>query len=267
MKIYACIKRVPDTAASIRITGAASYDPDIKTIINPYDEYAIEQALRVREQAGGGEVVLVTLGPAAAASTLRGALAMGADRAILILCDDPFPGSRLTGRALARAIQQDGTPELIFTGRQAIDTEGMQVPFRLAAALDLPVANDVVSFEMSGRQLRVGRDLGAGEREILTLTTPCVLGVTRGLNEPRHAKLPEVLKAKKKEIRQIELAELGIAPPPDACQLVNLENMPDRGPATMIQGQPEEMARRLVGILKERLNLWRNRAESMGARS
>lgn len=264
MKIYACIKRVPDTAASIRIMDAARYDADVKTIINPYDEYAVEQALRVKEQTQGGEVILVTLGPAAAANTLRASLAMGADRAILIRCEDPFPGPRLTARALARAIEEDGTPDLVFTGKQAIDAEGMQVPFRLAAALDLPVATDVVSFEMSGPRVRVARDMGGGVREVLTLETPCVLGVTRGLNEPRHAKLPEVLKAKKKEIREVGLDTLEVTAPSDACELVKLENVPDRGPAVMIPGGPKEMARELNSVLRERLNLWRSRSTEKG---
>src|SRR5689334_1373196 len=134
MKIAVCVKHVPDTAAVIRLAGATAIDRAVKFILNPYDEFAVEETLRTREKAGAGEVVLVTLGPAAAEATLRAGLAMGADRAIHIVSEAALPDPRFVARALAAALKDDGLPGLVFTGMRAIDTEGWQVPYRLAAA-------------------------------------------------------------------------------------------------------------------------------------
>jgi electron transfer flavoprotein beta subunit len=251
MQIYVCIKHVPDTAANIRPLGGPSFDETVKFIINPYDEHALEQALLIREGKGGSEVIAVTVGKEAAAGTLRSALAMGADRGILVKTDAYFTDSLETGRLLKRAIELDGSPGLIFTGKQSVDTEGMQVPFRLAALLDLPVVVDVVAFSMAGGVVTVEREGEGGVREVIEMTAPCVVGAAKGLNRPRCPTLPEMMKAKKKDIKIIERADLPISLPHPAVEILELQAAPDRGRGTILKERPENMVRELLHLLRE----------------
>lgn len=251
MQIYVCVKHVPDTAATIRVIGGTGFDESVKFVMNPYDEYAVEQALRVRQQQGTGEVVVVSVGKPAAMSAIRSALAVGADRGILVKTDRQFLDSAVTSQALAKVIRQDGAPDLIFTGKQSVDTEGMQTHFRLAAALDLPVATDVVAFTMTDGKVVVEREIGGGTRESIEMTLPCVVGATRGLNEPRYPKLSDIMKARKKQVREMDLEELGVQPAPSgAPELVALEAAPERGEARMLLGTPREMAEQLLEHLR-----------------
>ncbi len=131
MQIYVCVKHVPDTAANIKITGDAEFDESVKFVVNPYDEYGVEEAIRIVKK-NGGEVVVVTVGKEAAVNTMRSALAMGAARGILVKTEKQFLDSSLTSLALHRAIIEDGVPDLIFTGKQSVDSEGSQTHYRLA---------------------------------------------------------------------------------------------------------------------------------------
>jgi len=249
MQIYVCVKQVPDTAANIKIAGEAGFDESVKFVMNPYDEYAVEEAVRIAKQEGG-EVVVVSVGNKTAANTIRSALAVGADRGILVTADMQFLDSMTTGMALKAAMEQDGTPDLIFTGKQSVDSEGMQTHYRLAAALGIPVATEVVSFAMENGKAVVECEIGGGDREVLELAMPCVIGATKGLNEPRYPKLPDILKAKKKPIAEFTLSTLGIEVPAGAVEVTSLTAMPERGAATMLEGSVKEMAAEMVGRLK-----------------
>lgn len=251
MQIYVCIKHVPDTAASIGIVGENGYDDKTpKFIVNPYDEYALEEALRIRQREGG-EVVVVTVGKEAAIGSIRTCLAVGADRAILVKTDAQFLDSSLTSMAIKKAIEQDGKPDLILTGKQSIDTEGMQTQFRLAAAFHMPVANDVVHLQIEGNRAVAETELGAGTRRVLEMALPCVVGAGRGLNEPHYPTLPQILKAKSKPIRQIELAELGVEASSAEREVLLLEPAPGRPGAKILEGSVRERIEELVRILQE----------------
>ncbi len=251
MKIYVCVKHVPDTAARITVVGDSGFAETCKFIVNPYDEYAVEEAVQLVNQAGGGEVVIVTVGKEAAIGTMRAALALGADRGILVKTEAQFLDSAITGRALQKAIAQDGSPDLIFCGKQSIDSEGMQTPFRLAKAFDMAVVTDVVGLSIGDGRAVAEREIGGGAREVLELRMPCVIGATRGLNEPRYPKLPDIMKAKKKEIRQIDMAELGEDLSSSLTEIVKLEAVPERGQARIMTGTTRESVEQLVRILKE----------------
>jgi electron transfer flavoprotein beta subunit len=246
MLIYVCLKHVPDTAANIRPLGGTEFDESVKFIMNPYDEYALEQALLIRESGSGAEVIAVTVGKEAAASTLRTALAMGADRAIHVRTETYFKDAVETGRLLHRAISWDGAPDLILTGRQSVDTEGMQVPYRLGVFFDIPVVVNVAAFSMAEGLITVEREIEGDVREVIEMTLPCIVGATKGLNRPRCATLPDMMKAKKKEIRVMTLADLGAAPDLPAMELLGLQPAPDRGRGRMLEGSPEQMARELL---------------------
>jgi electron transfer flavoprotein beta subunit len=251
MKIYVCVKHVPDTAANIKIVGENGFDDTgCKFIVNPYDEYAVEQAVQLVEK-GGGEVVIVTVGKAAAAGTIRGALAMGAQRGILVTVENQFLDSRSTAKALRAAIEQDGKPDLIFTGKEAVDSEGFQTPYRLASAMNLPVVNEINKMELRDGKAIVVHEIGGGARERLEVALPCVLGTTKGLNEPRYPKFPDIMKAKKKEIKEIAIAELGIQDDSPQSELIKLEKAPERSGAKILSGDVRQAVEELVRILKE----------------
>ena len=251
LQVYVCIKHVPDTAANIRPLGGTAFDETVKFIMNPYDEYALEQALRVRESGAGAEVIAVTVGKESAASTLRTALAMGADRAILVKTDAYFTDSIETGRLLHGAVSRDGSPNLILTGRQSVDTEGMQIPYRLAALFDMPVAVNVVAFSMDEGRVIVEREIEGDMCEVIEMTMPCVVGAAKGLNRPRCPTFPDMMKAKKKEIRVIPQADLGLPALVPTVALLGLQTVPDRGRGRILEGDPEEMVQELLRLLRE----------------
>jgi electron transfer flavoprotein beta subunit len=163
MQIYVCIKHVPDTAANIKIIGTSEFNQSIKFVVNPYDEYGVEEAIRMVDKTGG-EVIIVTVGAEAAVVTMRSALALGATRGILVKTDRHFLDSSLTSQALKKAIEADGPADLIFTGKQSVDSEGMQTQYRLAQAFNIPIATEVVSCEIKNGTARVEREIGGGRR-------------------------------------------------------------------------------------------------------
>jgi electron transfer flavoprotein beta subunit len=251
MKIYVCVKHVPDTAAKITVVGGAGFTETCKFIVNPYDEYSLEEAVQIKQREGRGEVVVVTVGKESAVTTMRSALALGADRGILVKTEAQFLDSALTSQAIKRAIEQDGVPDLIFCGKQSIDSEGMQTLYRLAKGFDMPAVNDVVDLSLKDGVATVEREIGGGAREVLEMPLPCVIGATRGLNEPHYPKLPDIMKAKKKEIKQIDIAQLGLDLTAPQTEIVNLEAVAERGQARMMVGSTREMVQELVRILKD----------------
>ena len=253
MKIYALVKQVPDTAAVIRLAGPAAVDPGQKFIANPYDEFAVEEALRFRDRlANGSEVVMVGMGPDAAKEALRSGLAMGADRALLVRTEGPAPDAIRTAHALAGAIAADGPAGIIFTGLHAIDTETMQVPFRVAFRLGVPVLGGIMKFESTGGgTATVHRDIEGGDQEIWEIPLPCVLAVARGINTPRYPKLPDIMKAKKKEIPVVEAASLLTDAPAARTEILKLDLPPDKPPARILEGDPAAAVAELVRLLRD----------------
>ena len=252
MQIYVCVKHVPDTAAKINLVGDTGYkDTACKFIINPYDEYAVEEAVQRVEKEDTGEVIVVTVGPAAAVSTIRAAMAMGAHRGILVKIQGQFLDSTLTALALKAAIEQDGTPDIIFTGKNAVDTEGFQTPYRLAAAMDLPIVSEVVKLEINNEQGIAEREVGGGTREVWEMKLPGIIGATKGLNQPRYPKFPDIMKAKKKEIKEIDFDQLELDTAADQTELLKLEAVPERSGARIMQGSIREQVTELVRILRE----------------
>lgn len=249
MKIYVCVKYVPDSAAHITIKGKNHFDESVKHVINPYDEIAVEEAIRIKERDKNSEVIAVTLGNMGALSILRASLAMGSDRGILIKTDKK-PDSIMTARGLAAAILQDGKPDIIFTGRESIDSEGMQTMFRLAAALDIPVATDVVAFSEDLGRVTVEREIEAGAREVVEMSIPCLIGAGKGLNTPRYLKIPDIMKAKKKEVKQIDLDSLDFEDPACSTEVLELEPAVEKRHCIILEGDPEQITRQLVDLIE-----------------
>ena len=250
MKIYVCVKHVPDSAAKITITGANQIDESVTFLMNPYDEHAIEEATRLKKQVGEAEIIAVTVGKADAANTIQSALAMGADRGILVTTDSG-PDSLMTARALKAAIEQDGRADIIFTGKESIDSEGFQTMHRLAAAMDMPAASGVESFALEQGRVQVECDLEAGARQVIEMPLPCVIGCGKGLNKPSYPTLPAIIKARKKEVQQIDLLSLNIAKPAGRIEILELKSADEARRPQEIKGNPEEIVDELVRILQE----------------
>ena len=250
MKIYICVKHVPDSAAKITIRGKNQIDEGITFLLNPYDENAVEEAAKLKSQIGNSEVVALTLGKEDALNTLQSALAMGADRGVLIKTDDR-PDSIVTARALKAAIEQDGKPDIIFAGKESIDSEGMQTMFRLAAGLDIPVAVNVVAFSLNQDHVLVECEMEAGIRQVLQMALPCVIGAGKGLNTPRYPTFMDIRKAKKKEVKQIDLGSLRIETSSGSMEILELKPAVEQRQAKELKGQPEEVVTQLIQVLRD----------------
>jgi electron transfer flavoprotein beta subunit len=255
MKLVVCVKQVPDTETRVRVapSGNAISEPDVQTwIVSPYDEFAIEEALRIKE-AKGGEVVLVGVGPERAQQALRTGLAMGADAAVHVK-DAAFDATDPLGtaRALATAIKTLGPVDLLLCGQQGVGGDHSQVPGMLAELLDLPQVTVAVKVEIGDGQATVEREI-EGARETWTTPLPALISAQKGLNEPRYAALKGIMAAKKKPLTVLDLAGLGLdeAALAPKVRVTKLELPPPRPPVRMIEGDPDAQARELVRVLHE----------------
>ena len=209
MKIAVLIKGVPDTTSIMEVSedGRSVMTSELKIVTNPFDEYALEEAVRIREKRGG-EVRAISLGGDELSEILRVALAGGADNATLI----EGPSFDMSERGISIALAQyleEWEPDLILAGLQAIDLVGTQVPARIAELMGISHASSVIKTELSDDKLRVTRDL-EGERLICDLEYPALITVQKGINTPRYPTVPDVLKARKKEITRITVEEMGL---------------------------------------------------------
>ncbi len=203
MDIIVCVKRVPATDSQIKIASdGVSIDPaGVEFVLNPYDEFAVEEALKTKEAAGEGSVTVIALGPKEAQKELRTCLAMGADKAVLLLAGDAQLDAFNTAEILAAHIKT--LPhDLVFCGKQAVDGDNNQVPARLAALLDMPCVTEVKKLEVSDGVYTAERDIEGG-REIVRCPQKAVISTNKGLNEPRYASLKGIMAAKKKPLEEM----------------------------------------------------------------
>ena len=251
MQVVVLVKQVADTAARIKLQGERDIDrQSASLIVNPYDEMAIEEALRIREKVGG-TVVAVTLGEAKAEEALRTALAMGVDEAARVTAQTSDPLT--TARALARAVQELGA-DVVVAGRSAADDEQGQVGALLATVLDWPCVTEVTKLEIGPEGGTAEREVEGGGVQVLEFSLPIVLTAQEGLNTPRYASLPGIMKAKRKEIRQIAVDASAVGEP--VLETVALELPPERSQGRMIADLgPVEAAKELVRVLHEEAKL------------
>ncbi len=255
MKILVAIKHVPDTETRIKpaADGIALDESGVKFILSPYDEFALEEAVRIKE-ARGAEVVAVCAGKDAAKDTLRQALALGADRAVHVVHDGFDRADALArARALA-AVAKAEAPDLILAGKYGVGTdEGLTGPM-LAELLDLPHAAAVSKLELSDGKFVAHREV-EGAIEIVEGVLPALVTCEKGLNEPRYASLKGIMAAKKKTIETKTPAELGLDPadlaPGARVVWEALELPPARSAGRKIDGDPAVAARELVRLLRE----------------
>jgi len=240
-----CIKQVADTETRVKVAGdGKTLDPaGVTWILNPYDEFALEEALRIKEKQGSGEVVVISLGGPGIQTTLRNALAMGADRAIHLETDRVSPDPLAVAKALAAEIKAL-SPGLVWFGKQAVDDDQASTGPMVAELLQLPCVTVVARMELQGERATVEREIEGG-REIVEVALPAVLAADKGLNEPRYASLKGIMAAKKKPIEQ-KPAQLGDA----SVEIVSLTLPPPRK-AGRVVGQGVEAVPELVRLLRE----------------
>ena len=248
MNTVVCIKQVPDTETLIKVSGTGIVEDGVKWIMSPYDEFAVEEAL---QKKGSDLVTVVSLGGDRAIETLRTALAMGADEAVHIN-DAAFAKSAdayATAAALAAAIK-DLKFEAVWCGKQAMDDDAGQVPAILAEMLSLPVVTMVTKFEPNGATAIVTREVEGGEA-VVEVTLPAVFSAQKGLNEPRYASLPGIMKAKKKPVTVKTAAELGVSAGPGST-VKEMSLPPARQAGKVIGGADDnEKAANLAKALHE----------------
>ena len=250
MQIYICVKHVPDSAAHITILSKNRIDENISFLLNPYDEHAVTEAVKIKKNNPGSEIIAVCLSKNDAEKTIRSAMAMGADRGILIVCDENHD-SIITAHALKAVIEQDGNPGLIFTGKESIDAEGMQTMFRIGVLFDFPVATNVVKLDIDADKAIVDCELSGGIADTYEMSLPCILGAGRGLNTPRYPTFPDVVKSKKKPIQKIAFTDLNIKDSAPKMSIVELVPLRQNREPIEIKGDANLVAKEIVRILKQ----------------
>jgi electron transfer flavoprotein beta subunit len=244
VKIIVCIKRVPDTEARIKIgsDGASIDNAGVKFVISPYDEFAMETALRIKEAKGAGEVIAISLGEAQSAEQLRSALAMGADRAILLKGQPTIDGSA-TAKALAEEIKSQ-SPDLVLCGMKAVDNDQQQVGVMLAEYLGMPAVSVVAELEVEENKIVAHREIEGGV-EVVEVPTPAVITTTKGKHEPRYPSLKGIMAAKKKPLEEKD------AQVPASRLKIRSLSAPAERAAGKIVGNGADAVPELVRLLKE----------------
>jgi electron transfer flavoprotein beta subunit len=260
VNIFVCIKQVPDTETKVTPNADKSYieTNSIKWIMNPYDEFAVEQALQLKASESGSSVTVVRVGGVKDTEALRTAMAMGADDSILVEGPDHLD-SYMTAKALKGAIEKSGKkPDLIFAGKQAIDSDSLQVPQLLAQMLNLPSVSVVVGFESEGGQLKLKREIEGGAVEVYEVNAPCVVSCNKGLNTPRYASLPGIMKAKKKPMEKYSLDDVGVSDDDQRVKYSDFQLPPEKPAGKKFDAMDEAAA---AGIVAEVVGLLRTEAK------
>lgn len=253
MNLFVLLKQVPDTETKIRIAGdgASIEKGDIKWILNPYDEFAIEEAIKTRDKFKEGSVTVVSAGPDRVVEALRTAVAMGADNAVHVKMDEGGD-TYLVGRALAEVCKKENAA-LIFTGKQAIDDDQAALFGYVAEFCDMPSVSVVVKLEIAAdkKSFKAEREVEGGTKHIIESPIPAVVAVNKGINSPRYASLPGIMKAKKKEIKAYTLADLGLGSETARTKDSGYALPPDRKAGIKISGDAATQVKELVRLLRE----------------
>ncbi|MCZ8518605.1 MULTISPECIES: electron transfer flavoprotein subunit beta/FixA family protein [Paenibacillus] len=249
MNIVVLMKQTFDTEEKIVIRGGEVSEDGVKFVINPYDEYAVEEAIRLKE-AHGGTVTVLSVGPDRSAEALRTALAMGADEAVLV-SDGRIAGDEYGVSRVLAAYLGGQSFDLVLGGNFSVDNGAGQVAVRTARLLDIPHVSSITKLEVSGTSATVLRD-AEGDTETVEVTLPALFTAQQGLNEPRYPSLPGIMKAKKKPFRTLTLDDIGltledIAP---RTERVTLTQPQERGAGRVLQGDLSAQAAELVHLLR-----------------
>ena len=252
MKILVCIKQVPDMESKFKIDAAGTWydNADLAWRMNEYDEYAVEQAVQLKEQLGDGDITVLSIGPDKVKETMKKALAMGCDRGVHV-SDDAVAGREpMQIAGVVAAFAADKGFDLIFTGMQSQDRGSGQVGVLLAEMLGMPSVTTIVDFHYQDGSVSVKRELEGGIKAQVSVATPALFTCQLGLNTPRYPTLPNIMKAKKKELLSIPVADLLKTEPRQQTAAIYFPEK--KGGGLVLEGDVAELADQLVKILKEK---------------
>lgn len=251
MNIYVLLKKTFDTEDKIVVNNGEIDEEGAEFIINPYDEYAIEEAIVQRDQHGG-EVTVITVGDEESEKQLRTALAMGADKAVLINTEDDLEeGDQYTTAKILAAYFEDKEVDLILAGNVAIDEASGQVGPRLAELLDIPYVTTIVDLEIDGENVKIEKDV-EGDIEKIETTLPLLVTCQQGLNEPRYPSLPGIMRAKKKPLEELELDDLDLDEDDvePKTKTVDIFLPEEKEAGRILEGELEDQVKELVSLLQ-----------------
>lgn len=251
MNIYVLLKKTFDTEEKITIDDGRIEDDGVEFIINPYDDYAIEEAIKQRD-AHGGEVTVITVGDEDSEQQLRKALAMGADKAVLINTEDDLEdGDQYTTAKILEAFLEDKDPDLILAGNVAIDEASGQVGPRLAEALGIPYVTTIIGLEIDGKQVTIEKDV-EGDVEKIETTLPLLVTCQQGLNEPRYPSLRGIMQAKKKPLEELEIDDLDLEEEDVEPKTKTIEIFlpPEKESGRVLEGDIQDQVKELVSLLR-----------------
>ncbi|MGY3717248.1 electron transfer flavoprotein subunit beta/FixA family protein [Sutcliffiella cohnii] len=251
MNIFVLLKRTFDTEEKITVSNGAINEDGAEFIINPYDEYAVEEAIQLRD-AHGGEVTVVTVGTEEAEKELRTALAMGADKAVLInVEDDVENGDQFTTAKIIAEFLKEKEVDIIIGGNVAIDGGSGQVGPRVAELLNISYVTTITKLEIDGEKVTIVRDV-EGDSEVIETSLPLLVTAQQGLNDPRYPSLPGIMKAKKKPLDELELDDLDLEEDDVEPKTKTIEIFlpPQKEAGRILQGELEEQVKELVTALR-----------------
>lgn len=252
MNIYVCIKQVPDTETKIKLTADNNgvEMTGVKWIMSPYDEFAVEEALRLKEKNAGSTVTVLSAGPTRVVETIRTALAMGADNGIHVELPETADNN-MAAKALAGALKKEAKVDIVFCGKEAIDDGAAQVSQLTAEYAGLPYVTVVLSAEYGATSVKCKREIEGGAFEMIETELPALIAAQKGMNEPRYASLPNIMKAKKKEVKGLKMADVGVADSDQKIRYKNYQLPAPRQACKKLTGDPATQAKELVRLLHE----------------
>jgi len=248
MNIFVCIKQVPDTETKIKLAGDGIDTAGVKWIMSPYDEFAVEEALRLKEKNAGSTVTVLSAGPARVVETLRTALAMGADNGVHIELPENTDNN-YAAKALAGALKKEAKIDIVFFGKEAIDDGAAQTAQLVSAYLDIPCVTVVLQAEYSTDKVKCKREVEGGAYEMVESPLPAVIAAQKGMNEPRYASLPNIMKAKKKEVKVLKEADVGTSASDHKIKFKNFQLPPPKQAGKKVDGDAAAQAHQLVQLL------------------
>jgi electron transfer flavoprotein beta subunit len=256
MNTIVCVKHVPDTESAIRVSpdGSGIEMEGLNFVLNPYDEYAVEEAIQIKERLGEGKITAVCIGPQDATKSIRTCLAMGSDDAVHVLDNDYQRYDGTTTALILASVIRDMEFDLILCGKQSVDDDCSQVGPALAEFLGIPNVSVITKLDLSEDRSRVTveREI-EGANEIVECSLPALLTAQKGLNEPRYPALPNIMKAKKKPITTKTLDDLGLSAD-ETTPKVDIKGFsapPERKAGKVLEGSPQEVVKEVLRLLME----------------
>lgn len=250
MNIVVVMKQTFDTEEQVVLKNGQISEDGVNFVINPYDEYAVEEAVQLKEQFGG-EVTVVSIGPSRVEDSLRSALAMGADKAIIV-DDESLDLDEYSLSKILAAVLKDKSIDLILGGNMSVDNGAGQVAPRLAQELDMNHVGTITNLTIDGEKVILERD-AEGNTEIIETALPLLVTTQQGLNEPRYPSLPGIMKAKRKPIERLTLSDLGLDAEELKARTVETEKFlpPKRQAGKVLEGEIEDQVKELVQLLRK----------------